>query len=229
MLRLLLLFVFLLPPLALAGEKSLYDFIWLDPDKKVYVLQNKLFKKKYKAYFDLGYLSNESAKFQTTTGFQGRAGWYFAEEWGIEAIYNHYNSTNNDDFKSVQIVNNQVPFIRRFKNQYGLILNWSPFYGKINTFNRIYYFDWSFGAGVSKVSAESNIKTFNDSPTKLILNSESYTGALLKTNVKFHLKENLHLGIGYLSTFYNAPTPKNPKKDKLRTNTDFILSIGFSL
>ncbi len=229
MLRLLFLVVFLFPRLALAGEKSLYDFIWLDPDKKVYVLQNKLFQKKYKVYFDLGYLSNESAKFQNTTGFQGRVGWYLAEEWGIEAIYNHYNSTNNDDFKSVQIVNDQVPFIRRFNNQYGLLLIWSPFYGKINTFNRIYYFDWSFGAGISKVNAESNLKTFENSPTKLILDNETYTGALLKTNVKFHIKENLHLGIGYLSTLYNAPSPKNPKSDKLRTNTDFILSIGFSL
>ena len=30
-----------------AGEKSLYDFLWLDPDKKVYVLQNKIYKKEH--------------------------------------------------------------------------------------------------------------------------------------------------------------------------------------
>ena len=32
--------------LAYAGEENVYDFLWLDPDKKVYVLQNREFKKK---------------------------------------------------------------------------------------------------------------------------------------------------------------------------------------
>mgnify|MGYP000697543964 CR=1 FL=1 len=43
-------------PKVMATEKDLYDFLWLDPDKKVYVLQNKVHKKeakkiqKYKRY-----------------------------------------------------------------------------------------------------------------------------------------------------------------------------------
>lgn len=32
-------------PALRADEKDLYDFMWLDPDKKVYVLQNKVHKK----------------------------------------------------------------------------------------------------------------------------------------------------------------------------------------
>jgi hypothetical protein len=31
-----------------AAEDDLYDYLWLDPDKKVYVLQNKVYKKKSK-------------------------------------------------------------------------------------------------------------------------------------------------------------------------------------
>ena len=211
-----------------AGEKSLYDFLWLDPDKKVYVLQNKLYKKENSFYFDLGYISNMTSKFQDTQGFSLKGGYYFHEEWGIEMFYHQYSNANNDDFRNVQLINQAVPFVRRLNSTYGAAVIWSPFYGKINTFNKIYYFDWSFGAGYSQVNADSNIKSvrINNAPNKYT--KEIYNGALLKTKVKFHLTENVHLGLEYMNTYYMAPGPKNPKSDKLRTNTDVILSVGFS-
>jgi outer membrane beta-barrel protein len=211
-----------------AGEKSLYDFLWLDPDKKVYVLQNKLYKKENSFYVDLGYLSNFTSKFQNTQGFALRSGYYFHEEWGIEGFYNQYTNSNNDDYRNVQLINEAEPFVRRLNSSYGANVIWSPFYGKINTFNQIYYFDWSFGAGIAKVNAESNLKTVTVSNAKNSYAKETYTGAVLKTKVKFHLKENVHLGLEYMNTYYQAPGPKNPSQDKLRTNTDLILSIGFS-
>lgn len=211
-----------------AGEKSLYDFLWLDPDKKVYVLQNKLYKKEHSVYFDLGYISNMTSKFQDTNGFSLKGGYYFHEEFGVELFYNQYANSNNDDYNNVKLINQAVPFIRRLNSSYGAVAIWSPFYGKINTFNKIYYFDWSFGAGLSKVNAESNIKSvrINNAPNKY--EKETYTGAILKTKVKFHVTENVHLGLEYMNTYYKAPGPKDPKSDKLRTNTDVILSVGFS-
>ncbi len=38
---------------SLAGEKDLYDFQWLDPDKSVYVLQNKIYPKNKTFYVDI--------------------------------------------------------------------------------------------------------------------------------------------------------------------------------
>jgi outer membrane beta-barrel protein len=211
-----------------AGEKSLYDFLWLDPDKKVYVLQNKLFKKEHTFYADVGYMSNFTSKFQTTTGFTVRTGFYLHEEWGIELMMNTYSNSNNDEFRNVQSLNGGEPFIRRLNSSYGALAIWSPFYGKINTFNRIFYFDWSFGAGLAKIDAESNLKSVVNEDVKTTFKKESYTGAILKTNFKFHLTENVHLGVEYMNTYYQAPGPRNPKSDKLRTNTDVILSVGFS-
>ena len=211
-----------------AGEKSLYDFLWLDPDKKVYVLQNKLYKKEHSFYADVGYLANFTSKFQDTRGVAIRAGYYFHEEWGLEVFYNQYSNSNNDDFRNVQFINEAEPFVRRLNSTYGAMLIWSPFYGKINTFNQIYYFDWSFGAGVSKINAESNLKTVTQTNVPNNYAKENYTGAVLKTKVKFHLTENVHLGLEYMNTYYNAPGPKNPKSDKLRTNTDVVFSVGFS-
>jgi outer membrane beta-barrel protein len=114
------------------------------------------------------------------------------------------------------------------KSSYGALAVWSPFYGKINTFNQIFYFDWSFAAGYAQVVADSNIKTVTVNNAPNVYNTEIYNGAVLKTKLKFHLKENIHLGLEYMNTYYMAPGPQNPKKDKLRTNTDLILSIGFS-
>ncbi len=224
-----LLFFFLSSEIALAGEKNLYDFVWLDQDKKVYVLQNKLFRKEKSFFADVGYISNDSSKFQDTRGIQARTGWYFHEEWGIEGFYNHYMNSNNDDFKNIQVVNSQVPFVRRLNSSYGLLVVWSPFYGKINTFNNIYYFDWSFGAGITSINAESNLKTFNISTNVLDYKKESLNGAVLRTSVKFHIRENIHLFLTYFNTLYKAASPKNPDNEKLKFNTDIILGLGFSL
>jgi outer membrane beta-barrel protein len=211
-----------------AGEKSLYDFLWLDPDKKVYVLQNKLYKKEHSVYFDIGYIANMTSKFQDTNGFSFKGGYYFHEEWGIELFYQQYSNSNNDDFNNVKLINEAVPFVRRLDSTYGAALIYSPFYGKINTFNKIYYFDWSFGAGYTKINANSNIKSvrIDNAPNKY--EKETYNGGVLKTKVKFHITENVHLGLEYMNTYYMAPGPKDPKSDKLRTNTDLIFSVGFS-
>jgi outer membrane beta-barrel protein len=211
-----------------AGEESLYDFLWLDPDKKVYVLQNKLYKKEHSVYADIGYISNLTSKFQDTRGFGLRTGYYFHEEWGVELFYNNYSNTNNDDFRNVKLINEAEPFVRRLQSTYGAVLIYSPFYGKINTFNQIFYFDWSFGVGYAQINADSNIKTVTQTAVPNKYSKETYTGAVLKTKLKFHLKENIHLGLEYMNTYYQAPGPKNPKSDKLRTNSDIVLSIGFS-
>ncbi len=214
-----------------AGEKSLYDFLWLDPDKKVYVLQNKLFKKEHKFYADLGYLSNFTSTFQQTNGIAGRAGFYFHEEWGIEGYYNLYQNSNNENWNNVRNVNGADPFVRRFSNSYGAMLIWSPFYGKINTFNRIIYFDWSIGLGAGIINAESNRKTVDNSNLKSTYEKEKYNSLAWKTKVKFHLNENVHVGVEWMQQHYRAPGPNSHGKassDTMRINQDLTLSVGFS-
>jgi outer membrane beta-barrel protein len=194
----------------------------------VYVLQNKLYKKEHSLYFDVGYLANFTSKFQDTNGFALKAGYYIHEEWGFEVFYHQYANKNNDDFRNVRLINEAEPFIRRMKGSYGGAVIWSPFYGKINTFNQIFYFDWSFGAGYAQVRTDSNLKTVRLDNVPNSYEQEVYNGAILKTKLKFHLRENLHLGVEYMNTYYMAPGPQNPKSDKLRTNTDLIFSVGFS-
>jgi outer membrane beta-barrel protein len=221
-------------PRVMASERSLYDFVWLDPDKKVYVLQNKLFKKERTGYVDVGYISNFTSRFQDTQGVQVKAGYYFHEEWGLEGFFNHYSNSDNEDYKGVQVLNEQVPFVRRLNQTYGLVGIWSPFYGKINTFNRIFYFDLSFGAGLARIGAESNLRTTSESirTGNDVVNrfdSESFTGGILKTNLKLHLSRGFFFSLGYMNTYYQAASPRRPNNKELKVNSDMTFSLGFSI
>jgi hypothetical protein len=134
-----------------AAEDSLYDFLWLDPDKSVYVLQHKVYEKNHSFYFDLSYLSNGSSEFQSSRGWGVKFGYFFKEEWAVELSYATYSNSDNAAYQNVTQINGTEPFVRRVNGLMGVNLILSPFYGKINTFNKIIYFDWSFGVGLGKL------------------------------------------------------------------------------
>jgi outer membrane beta-barrel protein len=218
-------------PTSLASEKDLYKFLWLDPDKSVYVLQNKLYKKKKSIYADFGYLKGLSTNFQDTKGFSFSTGYYFTEEWAAELMYNSYSNSNDENYENLEAINGSVPFVRRMKSNMAVLAIWSPFYGKINTFNKIYYFDWSFGAGIGKLETESNALTASDPNLASNFTTESYTSFVGKTKLKFHVNKNIHVGLEYINTMYKAPGPVingQATTDKYRSNSDLVISIGFS-
>jgi outer membrane beta-barrel protein len=146
-------------------------------------------------------------------------------------MYTTYSNQDNDAFTNIKKLNGAVPFIRNIKSNYGAIAKWSPFYGKINTFNKIFYFDWSFGAGLGKLNTESNAKTAAIPSMANTYTNESYTSMISKTELTLHLNKNIHLNAGVLFNTYKAPGPTingiSPS-DKIRNNMDVILGIGFS-
>tara|TARA_Y100000768_G_C23991083_1_gene693140 strand:+ start:991 stop:1641 length:651 start_codon:yes stop_codon:yes gene_type:complete len=215
--------------MAQAGEDDLYEFLWLDPDKSVYVLQNKIYPKNKTFYLDLGYVTSMTSTFQDSFGGQLKFGYYFSEEWAIEGNYLQYTNTDNASYDNVKSLNGQVPFVRRPLSSTTINLIWTPFYGKINTFNQIYYFDVSFGVGTGQYTAESNLDTVIEENSKDSYSTETYTPVALKTNMKFHINKNMHVGIEFLSTNYKAKTdPQNTKKEAWKRNNDLIFSFGVS-
>ena len=158
--KLLLVIMCLISTLSMAAEKSLYDFSWLDRDKEVYVLQNRKFRKDGKVYVGATaeYLLNGA--FINSYGGAFRAGYFFNEDWGIELIYGKNSGSENDTAKGVR-EQSTVPFYRKVDTYAGGMLMWSPFYSKINTFNKIFYFDWMFGLGVAQVQTKDNRNLFD--------------------------------------------------------------------
>lgn len=214
-----------------AAEGDLYDFLWLDPDKKVYVLQNKVYEKKGTSYANVGLLYGMGNEFQDTYGAHISVGHYFHEEWAFEVFGQKYENSNNESYTNLERINGSVPFVRRFDQLYGAGVVWSPFYGKINTFNKIFYFDWSIGAGLGSVKTESNAKNAGNPDNADEFESESYAAAVIKTSLRFHATESIHIDLQYMRTSYKAPGPTIEGvagEEKFRSNSDLVLSIGFS-
>lgn len=219
-----------LSPLSFAAEDDLYDFLWLDPDKKVYVLQNKVYEKEGDFYANIGFIRNNTSDFQSTSGAHISAGYYFTEEWAIELGYNQYNNSDNDAVKSVRTTAGLTPFIRKPNASYGASVVWSPFYGKINTFNKIIYLDWSFGLGVGQIKTESNSETVSQSGQADVFQDESYMTLKTKTALRIHVSEMFHINIEYQRDNFRAPGPRvnGNTSEKWRNNSDVILSLGLS-
>jgi outer membrane beta-barrel protein len=215
-------------PLCLAGENDLYDFMWLDPDKKVFVLQNKVHVKSKKIITHLGAIKNYSSNFQDSYGFHFDIGYFFNEEWGIEFLYQNYQNSKNDDYKNVRQISGLEPFVRTFNQQLGINFVWSPFYGKINTFNKIFYFDWKFATGFSSISADSNLESVRNPESENRMKKESLNGVMLKTGISLYFDEKWSLGIDYMNTSYRAKTPSSEDEVKLKNKSDVVLKLGFS-
>lgn len=214
-----------------ADEKDLYDFLWLDPDKKVYVLQNKVHKKEHTVYANVGVGTGLSSDFQDTSMFHANAGFFFTEEWGIEALYTSYSNKDTESMENLKRLNGSIPFIRKTNSNYGLIAKWSPFYGKVNTFNKIFYFDWNLGLGVGKLETESNAKTVAIPSQANVYASESYTSVIAKTGISVHATKNIHLGVDLIMNNYKAPGPTVngvTSSEKLRQNYDAVITLGVS-
>lgn len=188
---------------AVAGENSLYNFKWLDQDKKVYVLQNRKFKKKGAPYIMGGGGFSPDESYLVSYNLQARTGYFFAEEFGLELLYGKNFGTENDDAKSVKSAG-AVPFYRDVKSYYGGLILWSPFYAKMNTFNTIAYFDVLFGIGASKLSEENNKNHLDSGNTLGAKTSEDHTAFLWNIGAKFYMTETFSFRLDLLSQNYKA-------------------------
>ena len=218
-------------PALKADEKDLYDFMWLDPDKKVYVLQNKVHKKARTVYANVGYAMGLSSNFQDTSGIHANFGYYISEEWAIEGLYTKYSNSDNEALENLKRLNGSIPFIRKTDSNYGLMAKWSPFYGKINTFNKIFYFDWSFGLGIGKLNTTSNATSVAVPAQANVYKDEKYTSVIAKTGLSFHATKNIHIGLDLIMNNYKAPGPTingATPASKVRNNMDAVVTLGVS-
>ena len=230
-----------------SSEKDLYKFLWLDPSKKIYVLQNKIYKKKSTHYVDVGYIKDFSSNYLETTGTQLNYGYYFKETWAVEFLYHKYSWEENQDTKDLKtfIKGKVVPFIRRFNSKMGGMLLWAPFYGKINTFNKIIYLDWFFGLGGGLLQGEDNgekiaVQRSDDDESKHKYESVSYPALLMKTALRIYMGKRFHTTLAYHFDMYQGrkiykpiSNKRNEKKtvedgSSLISNGEVSLSFGMS-
>ena len=190
-----------LSSIVLANDNSLYEFKWLDEGEKVYVIQNKEHIKAGGFGVDLSVVDSNSSPYQDTNGFIIGFTYYFTEKWSMDFTYKKYNNENSADLNNLialtEASNEVKPLVRRIDTAKLIHVNWIPFYGKINTFNKIFFFDWGVGFGVGQFDTAGNYETFDDPSKSFALKEESDTGFNFRSFVKFYTKSSWTMGFEY--------------------------------
>lgn len=230
---LLILVSLIMSTVVLADEKSLYNFSWLDNDKEIYVLQNRKFRKDGNFYVGVTGAYNLSQDFLDAYGGTFRAGYFFREDWGIEGVFGKNTSTESDSAKGVK-EQGAIPFYREIDSYMGAMVVWAPFYSKINTFNKVFYFDWTFGLGLASISTNDNRNLFTTPVnTDKSMTKESVMGALWNTGFRFYINENWSLRLDVTGLTYKADKSKrqnsnSSKSSQLFTNYDLGLGLNYA-
>ena len=188
-----------------ASEKSVYDFSWLDKDKEVYVLQNRKYRKKNKLFVGTTFGKSLSGAFIDRYSGSINGGFFFSENWGLELSYTKASNSTNATHDAVKTAGT-VAFYRKIDTDITAHLVWSPFYSKINTFNKIIYYDWLFGLGISSITTQDNRNEFkNESdPDHDKLEEESVTAFSWFTGFRFFISESWSARMDFKGIHSNA-------------------------
>lgn len=215
----------------MAAESSLYNFSWLDKDKEIYVLQNRKFRKDGQVYIGGNLGKTISGAFINAYGASLRGGYFFREDWGIELVYGKGTGGENTTAKGVR-EQGTVPFYRKVDTFTGGMLMWSPFYSKINTFNKIFYYDWLFGVGAASINTKDNRRRFDDQSDSS-LTSESTMGLLWTTGMRFYISQSWSVrldftGLNWRAKRFSKRGSTKVDKEDYFSNYDFAVGLNYA-
>jgi outer membrane beta-barrel protein len=202
-----------------------YNFNWLDPEKKIYVLQNRRYTKANRIMLSLLAGPGSGNAYRTVFNVEPRLSYYISEAFGFEIFYTSTSNSPNGNFTSLQNTNKTlIPFIREFNHEEGAMMEWIPWYAKINVFNSILYFDWYFNLGLGSISSQNFTQTNTNAP--VVANPETLTGIYWGTGHLYHLNQNWTVRLDVTSAIYHAAN--DPQGDKTwYSNYNFEIGLGY--
>jgi len=218
---------FFKPFLTTAHANEEYSFDWLDPDKKIYVLQNRKYLKAKRLFLSgMGGLGL-SGTYRNSMNAEARMAYYFSETWGIEGFSTFvFNTANNAADALSESSPNSFPVVREVKNQFGGLVHWAPWYAKINVFNSILYFDWYFSGGLGSIQTELQTRAGSTS-TATTTTDESKMAYFLGTGHHYHLSESWVVRLDFMGAFYRAKSFGTRGVEAWFSN--FNVNLGLSL
>lgn len=202
-----------------------YNFSWLDPDKKVSVLQNRKYRKANRPMITLGLGFANSNAYRKTYAIDPRLAYYFNEAWGIELFYSMFSNKANDTAEALKSTG-VSPDVIEVKNQVGALLHWVPWYAKINVFNNVLYFDWYFSGGIGSMNADM---IPGSASAGIAAQSKSLTAYYLGTGQVFHVTENFVVRLDFTNAWFKAPVRAVQGAETFFNSTKFTIGAGFRL
>lgn len=212
---------------ATSSQSDEYSFQWLDPDKKIYVLQNRKYEKANRLLFTLMGGPARANAYRTTLSVDSRVGYYFSEMFGVEAFYSIARNSENSTYKALKQASGAAatPIIREPDMQYGLLAHYVPWYAKINVFNNILYFDWYFSGGAGRTHSTLIEETGSSTTTS----QEQLTTFFLGTGHQYHLSRRFTVRIDMTASFYQAPIFGTSGENTWFKNFNFNFGLGLRL
>ena len=226
--RLWLLLIVLLGSNALASDSEDYDFSWLDPDKKIYVLQNRKYRKANRPVaFVMGGVGM-SNPYKSSLNLDGRLAYYVSELFGIEGFYTLTSNSSNTTLKALETASpNALPKVRQIDSLAGGMIHFVPWYAKINVFNRILYFDWYFGAGLGIINTSVNTRERVSQSESL--QKQNFTALMFSTGHQYYINDHFIARIDLAGAFYKAPINGLTGESSWYSNYNFALGIGWRM
>jgi outer membrane beta-barrel protein len=203
-----------------------YSFKWLDPEKKIYVLQNRRYVKANRLMLSLMGGPGFSNAYRNTFSIQPRVSYYFSEQWGFEIFYSKVFNSQNDTYKALRSTGTTLfPVIHEVRSELGAMVQWVPWYAKINVFNSILYFDWYFAGGLGSV--DNAMTTSYTNPD--IFTTDNQFAIFWSTGHQYHLSENFTVRLDFMGTYYRAPLTVQTTDKVWFSNYDFTFGLGIRL
>jgi outer membrane beta-barrel protein len=197
---------------------------WMDARDKVYVLQNRKYVKSGRIAFT-GLLSTSfSNPYRSNHSLDSRATCFLSESFALEGFYTSTSNAPNATYQAL-IVFPQYPKVRQITAQYGGLIQYIPWYAKINVFNAILHFDWYFAVGAGKVITAVDLNTIKGGPFNYV--QDPLNGFFLGTGQWFHVTQNLKFRIDVTGSFYQAAIGGLTGEKAWFSNYNFGAGVGW--
>lgn len=202
-----------------------YSFKWLDPDKRIYVLQNRRFTKANHLTATLLGGIGLSNPYRSSFQVAPRATYYINETLGIEFFYSKEFNRQNNTYQAFLLSGSQTrPAVREIRSEYGAMMQWVPWYAKINFFNQILYFDWYLSGGAGSLSSSVGVK-----PDGSDFINQDHLGLYWGTGHIYHLSQSFALRLDLTGAYFQAYNQGSTGAKVWYSNYNFGLGFGLSL
>lgn len=205
-----------------------YDFNWLDPDKKISVLQNRKYLKALRPEISFLVGPSFNSPYRISLNLDPRASFYFTEWLGIEGFFHYTFSDESATFKALKGTGSDVmPVVRELRYEFGGMVKFLPWYAKINVFNLILYFDWYFGLGGGAVHNARDVRAKLTDAAVMV--GEDRPAGVFSTGHQYHLGNHFLARLDFTWIFYPAPIYGASGDTTWNSNLGLALGLGFRL
>lgn len=228
------------------NQESVTNFKWPSNYNTLMVVQNRKFIKRDRLYVNAGGGVGIANAFQNVQNFQFRGGYFFTEQLGLEALYGKHFAHENDTAKIIRS-QGTVPFYRSTQSYYGGLVLWTPFYSKMNAFNKILYYDPILGLGITRINEKNNKKqltskneqsdsdSYSDGSNDIQnqgMQTDNHVALAWDLGMKFYYSQNFNVRLSILGQHYQAPRVNgrgNEGGRSIFSTYDVALLLGYTI